>query len=101
MCKADEPFLTRIHRGHIACLALLPIHNLRERHLATGRMAHTCEYLDQFGLPVALDTGNTEDLPRVNIETDAVQDLQIAVGLCVQVFDVKHDRSRVSGSLID
>jgi hypothetical protein len=57
--------------------------------------------LQQFGLAVAGDAGDAEDLAGADLEADALQPLDLVFVAHPQVPDLQHDLARAGGALLD
>src|SRR6266702_4569854 len=75
MGQAKLAFHACIHRRDIYRLARLPILHWSNRHLPACDFTHPRQRLNEFGLPIAFDTGDTKNLTRMYIKAHTMQDL--------------------------
>ena len=64
-------------------------------------LAHADERLDQLALAVALDAGDTDDLPGPHLQVEPVDGPLAPIVVDLQSGDVEHDVARVGVALLD
>ncbi len=72
-----------------------------ERHGARRRAPQPHDGLDDLALPVAVDSGDTDDLALVHVERHAAHGLELPIVEHLQVLDAQHDIARRGWLLVD